>query len=139
MSRALITGGAGFVGSHLAEELLQRGEEVFVIDDLSTGRIDNIEPLKRHPKFHYVIDSVHNEPVLADRTGTLTSAPGPYDRDEGGVRLCYRPVRHVGEWHEVYRTNRDYLGVVWAVGPDQDAVDAAVADFIAANRWEITP
>lgn len=66
MARSLITGGAGFVGSHLAEELLQRGEEVFVIDDLSTGRIDNIEPLKRHPKFHYVIDSVHNEPVLAE-------------------------------------------------------------------------
>jgi UDP-glucose 4-epimerase len=66
MSRSLITGGAGFVGSHLAEELLRRGEEVFVIDDLSTGRIDNIEALKRHPKFHYVIDSVHNEPVLAE-------------------------------------------------------------------------
>lgn len=66
MSRSLITGGAGFVGSHLAEELLQLGEEVFVIDDLSTGRIDNIEPLKRNPKFHYVIDSVHNEPVLAE-------------------------------------------------------------------------
>lgn len=80
-----------------------------------------------------------NEAVLADRTGTLTFAPGPYDRDEDGVRLCYRPVRQVGEWHEVYRTNRDYLGVVWAVGPDQDAVDAAVADFIAANRWKITP
>jgi UDP-glucose 4-epimerase len=66
MPRSLITGGAGFVGSHLAEELLGRGDEVFVIDDLSTGRIDNIEPLKRNPKFHYVIDSVHNEPVLAE-------------------------------------------------------------------------
>jgi UDP-glucose 4-epimerase len=66
MPRSLITGGAGFVGSHLAEELLRRGDEVFVIDDLSTGRIDNIEPLKRNPKFHYVIDSVHNEPVLAE-------------------------------------------------------------------------
>ena len=66
MPRSLITGGAGFVGSHLAEELLQRGDEVFVIDDLSTGRIDNIEPLKRNPKFHYVIDSVHNERVLAE-------------------------------------------------------------------------
>ena len=39
---------------------------MFVLDDLSTGRIDNIEPLKRHPKFQYVIDSVHNEPVLAE-------------------------------------------------------------------------
>lgn len=66
MPRSLITGGAGFVGSHLAEELLQRGEEVFIIDDLSTGRIDNIEPLKHNPKFHYVIDSVHTEPVLAE-------------------------------------------------------------------------
>jgi len=66
MSRSLITGGAGFVGSHLAEELLRRGEEVFVIDDLSTGRIDNIESLKPNPKFHYAIDSVHNEPVLAE-------------------------------------------------------------------------
>lgn len=64
--RSLITGGAGFVGSHLAEELLHRGEEVFVIDDLSTGRIDNIEPLKGDPKFHYVVGSVHNEPVLAE-------------------------------------------------------------------------
>lgn len=66
MPRSLITGGAGFVGSHLAEELLERGEEVFIIDDLSTGRIDNIEHLKRNSKFHYVIDSVHNEPVLAE-------------------------------------------------------------------------
>ena len=66
MSRSLITGGAGFVGSHLAEELLRRGEEVFAIDDLSTGRIDNIESLKPNPRFHYVIDSVHNEPVLAE-------------------------------------------------------------------------
>jgi UDP-glucose 4-epimerase len=44
--RSLITGGAGFVGSHLAEELLFRGEEVYIIDDLSTGSIDNIEHLK---------------------------------------------------------------------------------------------
>jgi len=66
MPRSLITGGAGFVGSHLAEELLRRGEEVFVIDDLSTGCIDNIEHLKPDSKFHYIIDSVHNEAVLAE-------------------------------------------------------------------------
>lgn len=66
MVRSLITGGAGFVGSHLAEELLRRGDEVFVIDDLSTGTIDNIEPLKRNARFHYMIGSVHNEPVLAE-------------------------------------------------------------------------
>ncbi|MEV6975424.1 ATP-grasp domain-containing protein [Kitasatospora sp. NPDC093806] len=80
-----------------------------------------------------------NEPVLADRAGTLTAAPAAYDEQTDGVRLVYRPLRALGERHEHHRTNRDYLGVVWAVGPDQDAADAAVARFTAANRWEITP
>jgi UDP-glucose 4-epimerase len=62
----LITGGAGFVGSHLAEALLERGDEVFVLDNLSTGSIDNINHLKPHPKFHYTIDTVANEPLLAE-------------------------------------------------------------------------
>jgi UDP-glucose 4-epimerase len=64
--RVLITGGAGFVGSHLAEALLERGDEVFVIDNLSTGSIDNIVHLKGQRKFHYTIDTVTNEPVLAE-------------------------------------------------------------------------
>jgi len=64
--RVLITGGAGFVGSHLAEALLDRGDEVFIIDNLSTGSIDNVVHLKHNPKFHYTIDSVSNEPVLAE-------------------------------------------------------------------------
>lgn len=64
--RVLITGGAGFIGSHLADAYLQRGDEVTVIDDLSTGTIDNIQHLKSNPKFHYTIDSVHNQPVTAE-------------------------------------------------------------------------
>ncbi|WP_329561632.1 ATP-grasp domain-containing protein [Kitasatospora sp. NBC_01266] len=80
-----------------------------------------------------------NEVVCADRAGTLTAAPGPQDAGAEGVRLSYRPLRALGERHEHYRTNRDYLGVIWAIGPDQRAVDRAVADFITANRWEITP
>ena len=64
--RVLITGGAGFIGSHLADAYLQRGDEVLVIDDLSTGTIDNIKHLKSNPKFHYTIDSVHNQPVTAE-------------------------------------------------------------------------
>jgi nucleoside-diphosphate-sugar epimerase len=64
--RVLLTGGAGFVGSHLAETLLERGDEVFVLDNLSTGSIENIVHLKPHPKFHYTIDTVTNEPVLAE-------------------------------------------------------------------------
>lgn len=64
--RALITGGAGFVGSHLAEALVARGDEVYVIDNLSTGSIENIEHLKPHPSFRYTIDTVLNEPVTAE-------------------------------------------------------------------------
>lgn len=62
----LITGGAGFIGSHLAESLLERGDSVTVLDDLSTGSIRNIEHLKGHPDFHYEIDSVENKPLLAE-------------------------------------------------------------------------
>ncbi len=64
--KALITGGAGFVGSHLAEHLLAGGHEVMVLDDLSTGSITNIGHLKANPAFSYVIDSVTNEPLLAE-------------------------------------------------------------------------
>jgi UDP-glucose 4-epimerase len=64
--RVLITGGAGFVGSHLAEALLARGDDVFVIDNLSTGSIENIAHLKEHPRFHYTIDTITNEPLLAE-------------------------------------------------------------------------
>src|SRR5687767_5911712 len=64
--RVLITGGSGFVGSHLSEALLERGDEVYVLDDLSTGSIENIVHLKSHPKFHYTIDTVTNEQVLAE-------------------------------------------------------------------------
>jgi UDP-glucose 4-epimerase len=62
----LITGGAGFVGSHLSDELLRRGHEVSIIDDLSTGSIENIRHLKQNPKFHYVIDSITNKPLTAE-------------------------------------------------------------------------
>ncbi len=64
--KALITGGAGFVGSHLTERLLEKGDEVHVIDDLSTGSIENIEPFKGRPGFHYTIETIMNGPVLAE-------------------------------------------------------------------------
>lgn len=64
--RLLITGGAGFIGSHLAEAYLERGDEVSIIDDLSTGSIENIQHLKKHPRFDYTIESVRNYPVLAE-------------------------------------------------------------------------
>jgi UDP-glucose 4-epimerase len=68
--RVLITGGAGFIGSHLSDAYIARGDEVFCIDDLSTGSIDNIAHLKQHPRYHYAIDSVHNQPVVAELIDT---------------------------------------------------------------------
>jgi UDP-glucose 4-epimerase len=64
--RVLITGGAGFVGSHLAEAMLAAGHRVQIIDDLSTGTIDNVVHLKPNPKFSYVIDTVFNESLTAE-------------------------------------------------------------------------
>jgi UDP-glucose 4-epimerase len=64
--RVLITGGAGFIGSHLSDAYISRGDEVYVLDDLSTGSIENIEHLKKQPRFHYTIDSVQHHHVTAE-------------------------------------------------------------------------
>ena len=64
--RFLITGGAGFIGSHLAEELLARGHRVHVLDDLSTGSIENIRHLKLDLKFSYTIDTCERAPLVAE-------------------------------------------------------------------------
>ncbi|MBY0525327.1 MAG: GDP-mannose 4,6-dehydratase [Gemmataceae bacterium] len=68
--RVLITGGAGFIGSHLADASIARGDEVFILDDLSTGSMENIRHLKKHPHFHYTIESVRNAPVVAELVDT---------------------------------------------------------------------
>jgi len=64
--RALVTGGAGFIGSFLAESLLDKGWDVSVIDDLSTGSIKNIDPVKSHKRFYYTIDTIMNTSVMAE-------------------------------------------------------------------------
>src|SRR6202140_3957039 len=64
--RALITGGAGFIGSHLSEALFAGGHEVLILDNLSTGSIENIAHLKGRTGFEYFIDTVENEPLLAE-------------------------------------------------------------------------
>ncbi|MEJ2504257.1 MAG: GDP-mannose 4,6-dehydratase [Gemmatimonadota bacterium] len=94
IGRALITGGAGFVGSHLAERLLQRGWRVEVIDDLSTGSIDNIADLRDNPRFSYHIDTVLNRPLmgeLVDRAEVIYHLAAAV-----GVRLIVeQPVRTI--------------------------------------------
>ncbi|UGQ10894.1 ATP-grasp domain-containing protein [Yinghuangia sp. ASG 101] len=77
------------------------------------------------------------EYVCADASGTLVAAPPAEETAADGVRLTYRPLREVGTTAPRTGTNRDYLGVVRAMGPDQARTDAAVARFIAARRWEI--
>jgi UDP-glucose 4-epimerase len=62
--KTLITGGAGFIGSHLAEKLLQIGHEVIAVDDLSTGSLRNIQAIQNHPKFRFVYDTVRNSETM---------------------------------------------------------------------------
>src|ERR1700761_8551896 len=92
--RFLITGGAGFIGSHLAEQLLERGDSVVILDDLSTGRAENIARLRGRPGFQVVRDSVENEATVGvlmaqcDSVFHLASA--------GGVQLIVdQPVRTI--------------------------------------------
>ncbi len=64
MTKYLITGGAGFIGSHLADSLLQKGDSVTIIDNLSTGRFENIQHLVDNPNFKFAIDTIKNEVVM---------------------------------------------------------------------------
>ena len=80
--KILITGGAGFVGSHLADKLISQGHEITVIDDLSTGRYSNVEHLEGHERFRLIIDTVLNAPLMeelvreSDRVFHMASAVG---------------------------------------------------------------
>jgi len=97
--KVLITGGAGFVGSHLAEKHLALGDEVYIIDDLSTGSIENIQHLKSHPRFHYAIDTLTNVQLtaelvdLSDTVYHLAAAVGVRLIVESPVRTIETNVR----------------------------------------------
>jgi UDP-glucose 4-epimerase len=97
--KVLVTGGAGFIGSHLCERLLHRGDEVHTVDDLSTGAIANIQHLKIHPGFHYYIDSVTNRALMAelvdlcDTTYHLAAAVGVRLIVESPVRTMETNIR----------------------------------------------
>ncbi len=71
----LLTGGAGFIGSHLAEGLINKGDEVCLIDDLSTGGIENIKHLKGRTGFRFVLDTVMNRSIMTE----LLDEPGLFE------------------------------------------------------------
>ncbi len=97
--KTLITGGAGFIGSHLSEYLLAKGDRVTIIDDLSTGSIENIAHLKTEKRFSYRIDTVMNRPLLAeliddcDRVFHLAAAVGVRLIVESPVRTIETNIR----------------------------------------------
>jgi UDP-glucose 4-epimerase len=80
--RVLVTGGAGFIGSHLCEALLQKGHEVWALDDLSTGRLENLRDFERHPRFRFLEGDVTDSPLVhglvaqSDRVFHLAAAVG---------------------------------------------------------------
>ncbi|WP_371664275.1 acetyl-CoA carboxylase biotin carboxylase subunit family protein [Streptomyces sp. NBC_00280] len=108
------------------------------------------------PLFEHILRTHLGEPLPADlgirrdgaarleypcahRAGTLISAPPAAEVTLDGVHLTYRPLRAIGERHELYRTNRDYLGVLRATGTDQPTVDRVSAQFLADRHWEVQP
>jgi UDP-glucose 4-epimerase len=97
--RILVTGGAGFIGSHLAEELLRRGHEVWALDDLSTGRLENLSTFERHARFRFlegsVMDSalVHGLVAQCDRVFHLAAAVGVKYVLENPLRALLTNIR----------------------------------------------
>jgi UDP-glucose 4-epimerase len=164
--RVLITGGAGFIGSHLAEKLLQREDEVYIIDDLSTGSIENIEPIRSNSNFHCHIGSVTNEPLLAelidlcDVTYHLAAAVGvrlivesPVRTIETNIKCTEIVLRHAAKKHkrvlvastsEVYgkrdhvpfREDDDLILGPTTKGRWSYACSKAIDEFLAIAYWK---
>ena len=107
MTTFLITGGAGFIGSHLAEALLNHGQHVFVLDDLSSGSVKNIEHLRSNPKFKLVLESVSALSVLAELVDLadvifhLAATVGVFNIIESPVKTI---VNNIGGTEAVLKT-----------------------------------
>ena len=164
--KALITGGAGFIGSHLAERLLADGHEVSVLDNLSTGSIDNIAHLKGKTGFTYTIDSVTNESLLAelidgcDVVFHLAAAVGvkliveqPVHTIETNVHGTEVVLKHankkkklvfIASTSEVYGTSTDvpfHEGADLVLGPSAKhrwayACSKLIDEFLALAYWK---
>jgi len=97
--RYFVTGGAGFIGSHLTEALLAEGHEVAVLDDLSTGTADNLAAVKDHPRLRVVVGSIFNAPLVgelidqSDGTVHLAASVGVFQIVESPVRTIETNIR----------------------------------------------
>lgn len=111
MAHALITGGAGFIGSHLAESLLAAGHEVTIIDNLSTGRLANIERLDSHPRFRSAIEDIRNIHVM-DRLVSECDMIYHLAAAVGVQRIISEPIEtietNIGGTEVVLKTARRY-------------------------------
>lgn len=146
--RALLTGGAGFVGSHLAEALLDQGHTVEVIDDLSTGSLDNIAHLANRPGFRYTIDTVMNASVVGEMVGRsdvvfhLAAAVGvkliveapvrTIETNVHGTEVVLKEARRGGQRVIVFSTSEVY-------GKSTDVPFSEDADLVmgptSKHRW----
>jgi UDP-glucose 4-epimerase len=139
MAHALITGGAGFIGSHLAEKLLAQGDQVTIIDNLSTGRFENIAPLEREPNFHYAIEDIRHAAVmdrlvsecdmiyhLAAAVGVFAIVHSPIDTLEinvGGTEVVLKTARRYRKKVLITSTSEVYgKGVKVPFGEDDDRI-----------------
>jgi UDP-glucose 4-epimerase len=146
--RALLTGGAGFVGSHLAEALLDRGDQVVVIDNLSTGSMENIAHLKGRTGFEYTIDTIMNGPLMAelidgaDVVFHLAAAVGvkliveapvhTIETNIGGTEVVLRHASKKGKLVVIFSTSEVY-------GKSTDVPFRETADLVLGptpkHRW----
>ncbi len=110
--RVLVTGGAGFIGSHLSEELLDRGHEVWALDDLSTGRIENLRTFEKAPKFRFLEGNVMDPALVAglvaqvDRVYHLAAAVGVKYVLENPLRSLLTNIRGTEVVLEACQTHR---------------------------------
>lgn len=148
MIRALITGGAGFIGSHLTEHLLALGQQVTVIDDLSTGRLDNLKAVADHPHLQIVIEDIRNVQVmdrlvsecdiiyhLAAVVGVQKIVSEPINTIEinvGGTEVILRTARRYRKKVMIASTSEVYgKGVSFPFREDDDRLLGATT----RNRW----
>ena len=148
MVRALITGGAGFIGSHLSEQLLKNGYQVTIIDNLSTGRFQNIEHLAQNPNFKYAIEDIRNIHVidrlvsecdiifhLAAAVGVKNIIDNPINTIEvniGGTETILKAARRYRRRIMVASTSEVYgKGVTFPFKEDDDTLSGPTL----RSRW----